>query len=120
MPHPAIGLPIILSAENHINVKVADTFVRMGVSAMGRLIYRFLSHVIPGVIRPMRSLWNQLIGFIFLLLAASASGSAIINLRRSNGDSEDMWRAIISFTFAAIMAYFSITSFMRARKIDRP
>ncbi len=87
---------------------------------MGRLIFRFLSHVLPQVIRPLRALWNQLIGFIFLLLAASAAISAIINLRRSHGDAEDMWRAVISFTFAAIMAYFSVTSFLRARKITRP
>jgi tryptophan-rich sensory protein len=87
---------------------------------MSRLIFRFLSHVLPQVIRPLRALWNQLIGFIFLVLAASATVSAIINLRRSNGDAEDMWRAVISFTFAAIMAYFSITSFLRARKITRP
>lgn len=87
---------------------------------MTRLIFRFFSHVLPQVIKPLRALWNQLIGFIFLLLAASGTASAIINLRRSSGESEDMWRAIISFTFAAIMAYFSVTSFLRARKISRP
>jgi hypothetical protein len=119
MPRPAIWLPTILSAENHVHVKVFDTFVRMSVAAMGRLIYGFISHVLPRVIRPMHALWNQLIGFIFLLLAVSACVSAVVNLRRSNGDSEDLWRAVISFTFAAIMAYFSITSFLRARKISR-
>ena len=87
---------------------------------MGRLISRFLWHVIPQVIRPLRALWNQLIGFVFLLLAVSAIASAIITLRRSHGDAEDMWRAVISFTFAAIMTYFSVTSFLRARKISRP
>jgi hypothetical protein len=86
---------------------------------MGRLIYRFLSHVIPEVIRPMRALWNQLIGFIFLLLAASATFSAVNNLRHSNGEPEDTGRIVIAFTFAAIMAYFSVTSFLRARKISR-
>ncbi len=92
----------------------------MSIASMIRLIFRFLSHVVPQVIRPMRALWNQLIGFIFFLLATAGAGSAIINLRRSHGEPEDMWRAIISFTFAAIMAYFSVTSFLRARKISRP
>ncbi len=87
---------------------------------MGRLISRFLWHVVPQVIRPLRALWNQLIGFIFLLLALSGTGSAIIILRHSKGDGEDMGRIVVSFLFAAIMAFFSITSFLRARKISRP
>ncbi|MBZ5605564.1 MAG: hypothetical protein LAO79_24970 [Acidobacteriia bacterium] len=87
---------------------------------MGRLIYKFLAHVIPTVIRPLRALWNQLIGFIFLLLAASGTGSAIVVMHRSKGDGEDTGRVIVSFAFAAIMAFFSVTSFLRARKITRP
>ena len=87
---------------------------------MGRLIYRFLSHVLPNVIRPLRALWNQLIGFIFLLLAASGTGSALVLMHRSKGDGEDIGRIVVSFLFAAIMAYFSLTSFLRARKHSRP
>lgn len=87
---------------------------------MGRLIYRFLSHVLPQVIRPLRALWNQLIGFIFLLLAVSGTGSAMLIIHRSKGDGEDTGRVIVSFCFAAIMAYFSVTSFLKARKISRP
>jgi hypothetical protein len=87
---------------------------------MGRLIHRFLWHVVPAVIRPMRALWNQLIGFIFLLLAASGMFSGVNNLRHSKGDAEDTGRIIVLFTFAAIMAFFSVTSFLRARKISRP
>lgn len=30
---------------------------------------RFLGHVVPGVIRPIHILWNQVIGFFFLVLA---------------------------------------------------
>ena len=87
---------------------------------MGRLIARFLSHVVPQVIRPMRALWNQLIGFVFLVLAAGGAGSAIAIMHRSKGEGEDTARVAVSFVFAAIMAYFSITSFLRARKISRP
>ena len=86
---------------------------------MGRLISRFLWHVLPQVIRPLRALWNQLIGLIFLLLAASGTGSAILLIHRSKGEPEDTGRIVVSFAFAAIMAYFSITSFLRARKISR-
>ncbi len=87
---------------------------------MGRLIAKFLAHVIPNVVRPLRALWNQLIGFIFLLLAASGASSAIILMHRSKGDGADTGRVVVSFAFAGIMAFFSISSFLRARKISRP
>ena len=86
---------------------------------MRRLIFAFGSHVIPQVVRPLRALWNQLIGFIFLLLAVAGTGSGIVNVRHSHGEGEDFGRIIVAFLFAAIMAYFSITSFLRARKISR-
>jgi tryptophan-rich sensory protein len=87
---------------------------------MGRLIYRFLAHVVPQVIRPLHALWNQLIGLIFLLLALAGTGSAMAIMHRSKGDGDDTIRIVVSFLFAAVMAYFSIYSFLRARKISRP
>ena len=30
---------------------------------------KFLGHVMPGVIRPIHILWNQVIGFFFIVLA---------------------------------------------------
>jgi hypothetical protein len=83
------------------------------------LIQKFLAHVLPNVIRPLQALWNQLIGFIFLVLAAWAIPSAIRNLRQYQGDSESLFRVVLSFSFAGIMTYFGITSFLRARRISR-
>ena len=33
------------------------------------LVNRFLGHVLPGIIRPMHALWNEVIGFVFIVLA---------------------------------------------------
>ena len=30
---------------------------------------KFIGHVVPGVIRPIHILWNQVIGFFFIVLA---------------------------------------------------
>ncbi len=86
---------------------------------MGRLIHKFLGHVLPGVMRPMRVLWNEVIGFLFIVLAIWAVPSAIRNVRQFDGDAGSFFRVVLSFSFAGIMAYFGITSFLRARKISR-
>ncbi|HLH41104.1 MAG TPA: hypothetical protein VKX39_18285 [Bryobacteraceae bacterium] len=86
---------------------------------MGRLIQRFLAHVLPGVIRPLHALWNQMIGFVFLVLAASPVPSIVHNIRTYRSDSESLFRIVLSAIFAVIMLYFGITSLWRARKISR-
>jgi len=86
---------------------------------MGRLIQRFLAHVLPGVVRPLHALWNQMIGFVFLVLAASPVPSIIRNLRNYNHDPEAPFRIVLSALFAGIMLYFGLTSLWRARKISR-
>lgn len=86
---------------------------------MGRMIRKFLGHVLPGVMRPLRILWNEVIGFLFIVLAVWAVPSAIRNVRQFDGDADSFFRVILSFGFAGIMAYFGITSFLRARKISR-
>ncbi len=86
---------------------------------MGQMIRKFLSHVMPGVIRPLRVLWNEIIGFIFVVLAVWAVPSAIRNVRQFEGDAESFFRVVLSFSFAGLMAYFGIASFLRARRISR-
>ena len=39
---------------------------------MGELISKFLRHVVPGVVRPLHALWNEVIGFLFIVIAAGA------------------------------------------------
>jgi len=106
-------------------ITVFSPFVTMSIQPMGRLIQstslarRFLAHVLPGVIRPLHALWNQMIGFLFLVLAATPIPSLIRNIRTYQSDTESLFRIVLSGIFAAIMLYFGITSLWRARKISR-
>ena len=79
----------------------------------------FIGHVLPGVMRPLRVLWNEIIGFVFILLAIWAAPSAFRHLRDYNGNAETLFRAVLSLIFAGLMIYFGVTSFLRARKISR-
>ena len=86
---------------------------------MGRLIQRFIAHVLPGVIRPLHALWNQMIGFLFLVLAAFPIPSIVRTIRTYQSDFESGLRLVFLGIFTIIMLYFGLTSLWRARKISR-
>ncbi len=85
---------------------------------MGR-INQFIGHVAPGVIRPLRVLWNEIIGFVLICLAALPTPSAIRLLRNYKCDGETLLHAVLTVSFVVLMTYFGISSFLRARKISR-
>jgi hypothetical protein len=80
---------------------------------------RFVEHVVPGVVRPLHVLWHEIIGFVFLCLAAWGVPSAIRNVRGLETQQGSMGKVALSLGFLGLMAYFGITSFLRARKISR-
>jgi hypothetical protein len=82
------------------------------------MVSRFLGHVLPGVIKPLHSLWNEVIGFVFIVFAVMAAFSTWRSMRMSSG-SPDIFKAVVSAGFALMMAYFGISSFLKARKISR-
>ncbi|MBI1896737.1 MAG: hypothetical protein HYZ57_12085 [Acidobacteria bacterium] len=71
------------------------------------------------MIRPIRVLWNEVIGFVFLVLAFLAAPSAYRHVRDFNGDGESVFKLLMTGLFILVMAYFGISSFVRARKISR-
>ena len=83
------------------------------------VIKKFFQHVVPGVLKPLRVLWNEIIGFLFLAFAVWAVPSAYRNIRDFRGDADSLFRIILSSIFAVMMIYFGVTSFLRARKISR-
>jgi ABC-type transport system involved in cytochrome c biogenesis permease subunit len=83
------------------------------------VIKKFFHHVLPGVVKPMRVLWNEIIGFVFLAFAVWTVPSAYRHIRDFNGDSDSLFRLILTSLFSLIMIYFGVTSFLRARKISR-
>ena len=76
--------------------------------------HRFAQHVVPEVVRPARVIWNQAIGGVFLLFAVFFGGYAINYYRSQNNVGLGF-----SVFLGAVMAFFSIASFLQARKIGR-
>lgn len=86
---------------------------------MAGIVNKFVSHVMPGVVRPLRVLWNEVIGFLFVVFAVYAGASAISSIRQLHTPSGSLFRVSLSVFFGVLMAYFAITSFLRARRISR-
>jgi hypothetical protein len=83
------------------------------------MIRKFLGFVLPGVIKPLHALWNQVIGFLFLCFTILAGFYAFRALRAFTGDAEGLFRIVVPGFFAMVMAFFAFTSFWKARKISR-
>ena len=81
--------------------------------------YLFVRHTVPAVIRPIRTLWHEIIGFFFLVLAAWAIPSGIRTIRELDSGKGSLVRLIFIVLFVTIMAGYGISSFRRARKISR-
>jgi len=80
---------------------------------------RFMEHVMPGVVRPLRVLWHEIIGFIFIVLAVIFGSSAVRNYHLLQTEEISILRLAVSFFLPLLMAYFGLTSFLRARRISR-
>jgi hypothetical protein len=73
-----------------------------------------IKHVVPAVIKPARTLWNEVIGFFFLCLGVMFGFTAVRALLN-----HDILRAVAGGLGTLLMAWYGVTSFLRARKISR-
>ncbi len=80
---------------------------------------QFLEHVIPALIKPARTLWHEVIGFMFIALALLPARSVYVAIRDLDEDPKSLGRLVIVGVFVSVMLYFGITSFRRARKVSR-
>lgn len=82
---------------------------------MLKLARKFLGHVIPGVARPLHILWNQVIGFFFIVLALLPLPSTLRDIHNP----ESYPKLALTVPFTLIMGAFGISSFLKARRISR-
>jgi len=75
-------------------------------------VKKFIGHVVPGVVRPIHILWNQVIGFFFIVLA-SIFGYRVVRGKEPPG------LQLVGAAFVVLMAWYGISSFWKARKISK-
>lgn len=75
---------------------------------------KFVANVLPGIVKPVHSLWNEIIGFLFLVLGAAAVRPVWQAWRE-----DDYTKLALSGFFALVMFSFGIHGFLKARRISR-
>jgi hypothetical protein len=86
---------------------------------VAKIVRQFVNHVVPGVVRPLHVLWNEVIGFFFLAFAGWFGFATFRSVRSLNQPGGSMLMVLVSGFAALLMLYFGITSFLKARKISR-
>ena len=76
---------------------------------------QFFRHVIPAILRPLRILWNEVIAFLFFVLALFGGFRAY---KEAQADASPV-TVVIPLLWTAVMGFFAVTSFLKARKIGR-
>ena len=94
-----------------------DDVLRLSKCAKVDNAKRFAQHVVPEVVRPAQIIWNQAIGALFLLLAAMPLPKAVQAFRDFQHDAKNGFVLALSFIFFAVMLFFGIMSFLKARRI---
>jgi hypothetical protein len=83
----------------------------------------FFRHVVPAVVKPARTLWNEVIGFLFFCLAVLFGSGAVRAYMAMGSDPKqgagDLWRFLGTAFLTLLMLYFGVSSFLRARRISR-
>jgi hypothetical protein len=75
----------------------------------------FVKHVAPAIIKPVHTLWNEVIGFLFL------SMGVLIGVRTFRGIArhDDFFMIVLGSVGTLIMLWYGVSSFRKARRISR-
>ena len=83
-------------------------------------IRQFFEYIIPGVIRPLRVLWNEIIGFVFAVFTVIFGFRTVKFFRDLEGRNAGELMLLLGMAaFTLMLALFCFSSFRRARRINR-
>jgi hypothetical protein len=74
----------------------------------------FVKHVVPAAVKPLHSLWHEVLGFIFLLIA----GAGAFKMWRSAATTSPVMMLLAGF-LVIVTACYGISSILKARRISR-
>ena len=79
----------------------------------------FVQHVVPAAVRPVHTLWHEIIGFLFIVMAVIIGAAGFRTWSSYHGDPGEFLKIVLAAVFTLIMAGFGVSSFRKARKISR-
>ena len=80
---------------------------------------KFLGFVVPAVLKPARTLWHEIIGFVFVSMAIVFVFSGFRAVRQFDGSISAILRLVLLAFGVCLLGGYGISSFLRARRISR-
>jgi len=74
----------------------------------------FFKHVVPAAVKPLHSLWHDMLGFLFLVLA----GLAMWKVWRAPGTLPPAQLALV-VVFIVVLIGYGVSSIRKSRRISR-
>ena len=78
------------------------------------VVRKFLTSVVPGIVKPLHALWNEVIGFLFIVLGLLSARPVWQAYHEG-----DVVKFLLSGFFGIVMLSFGVHGFWKARKITR-
>ena len=80
---------------------------------------KFLGFVVPAVLKPARTLWHEIIGFVFVCMAIVFVFSGFRAVRQFDGSFGAILRVAMLIFCVCLLGGYGVSSFRRARRISR-
>ena len=105
-------------------VTMEGVWKRLNVRYGVRYGREFIKHIVPAILKPALTLWNEVIGFLFLSFAVVFGFKTVryvMDFMKADpeGGGGELVRLVMAGFCTFIMAWYGISSFLRARKISR-
>lgn len=84
------------------------------------MVKKFLTTVIPSILKPLQILWNQMLAFLFLAFAVVLLRPILQVWNDPDKDASDLWRLFLSGFFFVVLLAYGVHALLRARRISRP
>jgi hypothetical protein len=75
---------------------------------------KFVKHVVPAAVKPVHSLWHEILGFVFLVFAGLAAWKVF-----RHSDSMGPVQLMLIVPLILVTLFYGISSFVKARRISR-
>ena len=75
--------------------------------------------MVPATIKPARILWNEVIGFMFLVIAGMFLLQGVSTWRQYQGKPGDVIKLVMISVCVLLLGYYGVSSFRRAKRISR-
>ena len=81
---------------------------------LARQAGKFVKHIVPAAVKPVHSLWHEILGFVFVVFALSLCAS-LIHTRNNIGP----LKLVLIVPLILLSLGYGISSFLKARRISR-